>query len=237
MRMLLTGQGISNDLIRATLLDLLGKPLAESRVVIVIDAILPFPGDRTKLVENLTETHSLGWAEFDVLSLFAGPPSLVESRLRSADVIVGYGGSNHWLAHAWTATGLAPVLRELLDEKVYVGWSAGSMIFSRLHEAAVEALDDQDEVEMFRLDSVGPALPLFDWFVILHLGADWGSGVGRGAWDDGWAAGVAARLGGPVWFVDDDSALLIRDPAADPEVVSNSHWLRFNVGGQLIASH
>src|SRR5215469_8882824 len=106
MRMLLTGQGISNDLIRTTLLDLLGKPLSESRVVIVIDAILPFPGDRTKLVEHLTQTHSLGWAEFDVLSLFAGPPSLVESRLRSADVIVGYGGSNHWLAHAWTATRL-----------------------------------------------------------------------------------------------------------------------------------
>ena len=81
MRMLLTGQGISNDLIRTTLLDLLGKPLSESRVVMVIDAILPFPGDRTKLVEHLTQTHSLGWAEFDVLSLFAGPPSLVESRL------------------------------------------------------------------------------------------------------------------------------------------------------------
>lgn len=237
MRMLLTGQGISNDLIRARLLDLLDAPLAESRVVMVIDAILPFPGDRTKLVEHLTRTHSLGWAEFGVLSLFAGPASLVESRLRSADVIVGYGGSNHWLAHAWTASGLAPVLPELLDEKVYVGWSAGSMIFSRLHEAAVEALDDQDEVEMFGLGSVGPALPLFDWFVMPHLGADWGGEVGRGVWNDDWAAVVAARLGGPVWFTDDDSALLIHDPAADPEVVSSSHWLRFNGGGQLVASH
>lgn len=237
MRMLLTGQGISNDLIRATLLDLLDTPLAESRVAMVIDAILPFPGDRTKLVEHLTQTHSQGWAEFDVLSLFAGPPSLVQARLCSADVIVGYGGSNHWLAHAWTETGLAPVLRELLEEKVYVGWSAGSMIFSRLHQAAIEALDDRDEIEMFQLGSVGPALPLFDWFVIPHLGADRGSEVGRGAWDEGWAAGVAARLGGPVWFIDDDSALLIRDSAADPEIVSSSNWLHFNGGGQLVASH
>ncbi len=236
MRMLLTGQGISNDLIRTALLDLLDAPIAESRVVMVIDAILPFPGDRTKLVEHLAQTHSLGWAEFGVLSLFAGPPALVESRLRSADVIVGYGGSNHWLAHAWTETGLAGVLRELLDEKVYVGWSAGSMIFSHLHEAAVEALDDQDEVEMFQLGSVGPALPLFDWFVMPHLGADWAGEVGRGAWDDDWAADVAARLGGPVWFIDDDSALVVRDAGADPGVVSSSHWLRFDGGGQLLAS-
>ena len=131
MRMLLTSNGIANDVIREALVDLLDKPLAESRVIVVIDAILGFPGDSSTLVEHLESLRSLGWAEFDVASLFAGPPSLVESRLRSADAIIGYGGSNLWAAHAWRATGLAPVLEQLLHEKVYIGWSAGSMIFSR----------------------------------------------------------------------------------------------------------
>jgi len=156
MRMLLTSNGIQNALIEQTVVDLLGLPLAEARIVVVIDAILPFPGDKSTLLEHLTQIRSLGWAEFDVVSLFAGPASLVESRLRSADIVLGYGGSNHWLAHSWIATGLVPALRTILDEKVYVGWSAGSMIFSRLHAASVEAFDDQDEVDC---SSWGPRCP------------------------------------------------------------------------------
>lgn len=231
MRILLTSNGIANALIRDTLVDLLGKPIADSRVVVVIDAILGFPGDSSKLVEHLEGLRSLGWAEFDVASLFAGPPTLVESRLRSADVILGYGGSNLWLAHAWAATGLAPVLAELLEEKVYVGWSAGSMIFARRLDRWPEDFDDQEELDLFGLDAVAPAVGLFDWFFMGHLGADWMSGDA-----EAWAARGAARTHQPVWFVDDDSALLVRDPATDPVVISTGHWRHFGSDGSLVDS-
>jgi dipeptidase E len=230
MRMLLTSDGLRPPLVRERLEELLGRPFAESRLVVVLDAILPFAGDKSRLVENLEHLRSLGWAEFDVLSLFAGPSSLLEARLRSADVILGYGGSNIWLAHAWQASGLDAVLRELLDEKVYVGWSAGSMIFSRLHAAAVEALDD-DEPETFEVSEVRPAVPLFDWFVICHLGAPYFPGL-----TPEWASQAARRLGGALWVLDDDSALLVRDPDEEPEVVSAGRWLRFDATGRLSAS-
>lgn len=230
MRVLLTSDGLRPAIIQNRLRDLLGRSFAESRIVVVLDAILPFAGDKSRLVENLEHLRSLGWAEFDVLSLFAGPPSLLEARLRSADVILGYGGSNIWLAHAWKASGLDTVLRELLDEKVYVGWSAGSMIFSRFHAAAVEALDD-DEPEVFEVDDVSPAVPLFDWFVICHLGAPYFPGLTAE-----WAAERARRLGAPLWVLDDDTALVVRDPAAEPEVVSSGNWLRFDAAGTLTAS-
>jgi dipeptidase E len=231
MRMLLTSGGVQPGPIQDTLLDLLGVPLSDARTVVVLDAILPFAGDKSKMLEHLEQYRSLGWRECDILSLFGGPRSVIESRLRSADVIFCYGGSNHWLAHAWTATGFAPLLRELLDEKVYIGLSAGSMIFSKLHAAAVEAFDDHDEVEMLQLDSVAPALPLLDWWVMPHLGASFFPDQ-----TDEWAASGAARLGGPVWFLDDESALLVRDPGVDPEVVSSGHWLRFDESGALIGS-
>ncbi|WP_251454899.1 hypothetical protein [Microbacterium sp. Marseille-Q6648] len=73
MRMLLTSNGIANPLIHDALVDLLGKPIADSRIVVVIDAILGFPGDSSTLVEHLEGLRSLGWADFDVASLFAGP--------------------------------------------------------------------------------------------------------------------------------------------------------------------
>ena len=231
MRMLLTSNGVQEGPVTDALVELLGKPLAECRTVAVIDAMLPFPGDKTMMLEHLQQYRALGWAECDILTLFSGPPSGIESRLRSADVIFCYGGTNHWLAHAWRESGLAPVLGELLDEKVYIGLSAGSMIFSRLHAAAVEALDDLDEVEMLQLDSVGPALPLFDWFFVAHLGSAYFSHS-----TDEWAQQTAARLGGPVWFLSDGSALLVRDPAEDPEVVSDGHWLRFDEHGTLVDS-
>ncbi|MCU1515021.1 MAG: hypothetical protein JWO10_2111 [Microbacteriaceae bacterium] len=220
--MLLTSNGVTNDAIGNALLDLLGKPTSESRIVAIIDATLPFPGDKGHMFRHLEALRLLGWEQFDVMSLFTGPRSGIESRLRSTDVVFCYGGSNHWLAHAWISTGLAPLLRELLDEKVYLGLSGGSMIFSRLHAAAVEAFDDQAEVEQFELDSVGPALPLFDWYVLPHLGADYFPEQ-----TDAWAADSAARLGEPIWFIDDQTALLVRDPLKDPQIVSEGHWLRF----------
>ena len=230
MRMLLTSNGVLESPAKDALLGLLGKPLSESRTVVLLDAMLPFPGDKSRMLDHIQRYRDLGWAECDILTLFSGPPSGIEARLRSADVIFSYGGTNHWLAHAWRASGLAPVLRELLDEKVYVGMSAGSMIFSRLHAAAIGALDDQ-EVDMLELDEVGPAIPLFDWFFVAHLGAPYFPDA-----TDQWAAAVAARLGGPAWFLDDGSSLIVRDPEAQPEVVSNGHWLHFDAAGALVDS-
>jgi dipeptidase E len=231
MRMLLTSNGVTNDPIRTALLDLLGQPFDQSKVVVIIDAILPFAGDNRQTLIHLEQLSSLGWQQFDLMSLFGGPHSVIEQRLRSADVIYCYGGSNHWLAHAWIANGFAPLLRELLDEKVYLGLSAGSMIFSRLHNDVVEAFNDQEEIEMLQLDSAAPALPLFDWALMPHLGASYFPDH-----DDDWAAAGAGRLAAPAYFLDDESALLVRDAAADPEVISNGHWLRFGAGGRLVDS-
>jgi dipeptidase E len=231
MRMLLTSDGVLSGPAHDALIDLLDKPLSECRTVVVLDAVLPFAGDKSRMLEHVQAYRSLGWAECDILTLFSGPAAGIESRLRAVDVIFCYGGSNHWLAHAWVTSGLAPVLRELLYEKVYVGLSAGSMIFSQLHAAAVDALDDHDEVEMLQLDSVGPALPLFDWFVVPHLGASFFPHA-----TDEWAAQVAVKLGGESWFLEDGSALLVRDLAHQPEVVSHGHWLHFDADGVLVGS-
>lgn len=227
--MLLTSHGLRTPRLRDTLVELLGMPTADARIAVVIDAILPFADDKSTLLEHLNELHGLGWAEFDVISLLAAPRPLAEERLRSAHVVLGYGGSNVWLAHAWTSTGLAELLLELLEQKVYVGWSAGSMIFSSQQAAAVAAFED-DEVERFGLGTTAPAVELFEWFLMPHLDAEWAPDQ-----DDAWAARSAARLGGPIWFLDDETALVVRDPAVEPQVVSTGRWLRFDASGALVS--
>lgn len=230
MRMLLTSNGPRDDATVAALTELAGGSLSDARCVVVIDAILPFGGDKSTFLEHLGAVQALGWAELDILSLLGTPQDIAAARLRAADVILGYGGSNHWLAHAWRASGLAPLLRDLLEEKVYVGWSAGSMIFSRLQAAAAEVFGD-DEPRRFGLDGSAPAVELFDWYVMPHLGADF-----LPEQTDEWAARHALLLGGPSWFIDDATALLVRDPAAEPEVLSTGRWLRFDATGTLSRS-
>ena len=85
---------------------------------------------------------------------------------------------------------------------------------------------------MLQLDAVAPALPLLDWFLVPHLGAAFFPDQ-----TDEWAAGVAGRIAAPVWFLDDTSALLVRDPAEVPEIVSGGHWLRFDGSGTLVDSN
>ncbi|HRE03761.1 MAG TPA: Type 1 glutamine amidotransferase-like domain-containing protein, partial [Ilumatobacteraceae bacterium] len=198
MRMLLTSNGLTNPTIRDCFDELLGKPTAESRIAVVIDAFMGFPHDKGGLLDHLQHYRGFGWANFDVISLLAAPRPLVEARLRSADVIYCYGGSNHWLAHAWRESGLAPVLAELLDDKVYLGMSDGSMIFSRAHAATVDAFNNRDELTMFGLDAAEPAVALFDWYVIGHLGSEF-----LPEQTDEWATRTAARLGSDVWYLDD----------------------------------
>ena len=59
-----------------------------------------------------------------------------------------------------------------------------------------------------------------DWLLDAHLGADFMPHK-----TEQWAAATADELGHPIWFLDDDTGLVIRDPAADPEVVSEGRWL------------
>ena len=60
MRMLLTSQGVQEGPVADALADLLDKPIAECRTVVVLDAMLPFPGDKTQMLEHLREYRALG---------------------------------------------------------------------------------------------------------------------------------------------------------------------------------
>ncbi len=154
---------------------------------------------------------------------------MVEARLRAADVLYVAGGNHYHLADAFTSGGFAPLLRELLDEQVYVGESAGSMIFTPHLATGPSAMRDRDQLELLGLDAVTAPVELFDWYLKPHLGSP--DSPER---TDAWAAERAALLGVPAWFIDDDTALLVRDPDAGPDVVSEGRWLRFGAGGRPV---
>jgi dipeptidase E len=138
MRLLLTSAGIRNPSLHAALLDLLGKPIEECNALAITTGSYaqsrgPFlawnflSGQRTE-----TPMVELGWKSVGVLELTA-LPSLDESRwrpaLEAADVLLVNGGDPLFLGHWMRESGVARVLSSL-ENLVYVGLSAGSMIMT-----------------------------------------------------------------------------------------------------------
>src|SRR5438270_2587940 len=135
MKFLLTSAGIKNDSIHNALVDLLGKPIAESSALCILTAMYAMPGGAAaawRLINGRAPTPlcEVGWKSLGVLELTA-LPSINEEQwvpmVQEADALLVGGGDVLYLCYWMRQSGLADLLPEL-PEAVYVGVSAGSMV-------------------------------------------------------------------------------------------------------------
>ena len=217
-RLLLTSAGVRNDALTTALRDLLGKPFGRAALAFIPTASVAAPGDHGWFISEMTRLHGLGWREFDILELNGLPAPVVLDRLRHADVIYASGGNHYHLANSITANGLAAQMADILQSKVYVGVSAGSMIFSRnLSARAGDAFGEQADLRILGETPVRPPFGLFDWYVKPHLNSpDFPQR------NQAWFEKAAASLDFPVYALDDDSAVRVRGDEID--VVSEGTW-------------
>jgi len=218
VRLLLTSAGLRNETLREALRDLLGMPFEEANVVYIPTASVAEPGDHSWLVADLNRLYDLGWRQFDVLELNGLPRQLVLDRLRHADVVYVEGGNHYHLARSITENGLADGFLEALESRVYVGVSAGSMIFSkRLDEHSAEVIGDAEDLQLLGATTLQPPFGLFDWYVKPHLySPDFPER------DDAWAEAIAAKADFPIYFIDDATA--VRVDGDEVDVLSEGRW-------------
>jgi dipeptidase E len=220
--MLLTSNGIRNDVLKSALADLVGKPFARTRVVFIPTASVAAAGDHGWFIEDLSRLHGLRWREVDVLELNGLPRQLVLDRLRHADVIYAEGGNHYHLANSIIANGLAEEMADIVESKVYVGVSAGSMIFSKnLSERTGEAFGEQEDLRILGETRARSPFGLFDWYLKPHLNSrDFPNRT------PAWFEKAAAKLDFPVYALDDASAVRVRGEETD--VASDGRWLLLN---------
>jgi len=219
MKFLLTSAGISNDSIRNTLVDLLGKPIAESSALCIPTAVYAYPGGLAmawRLICGVAETPlcEVGWKSLGVLELTA-LPSIKEELwvplVQEADALLVGGGDPMYLCYWIRQSGLADLLPEL-PETVYVGVSAGSMVMAP--NVGV------DFVRWNPPTGGDRALGMVDFSLFPHL--DHSSMPDNSmANAERWAAGVQV----PAYAIDDQTAIKVIDGVV--EVVSEGHWKRF----------
>src|SRR6478736_10011958 len=139
MKLLLTSAGVKNPSIHDALVDLLGKPVADSNALCIPTAMYGHPhvGPGAGVWRFISGRSAepmceLGWKSLGVLELTA-LPSIDEERwvpqVRETDVLLVSGGDALYLCHWMRQSGLADLLPSL-DETVWVGLSAGSMVMT-----------------------------------------------------------------------------------------------------------
>ncbi len=220
MRLLLTSAGISNASIHDALVDLLGKPIAESSALCIPTAAYAMPGGAAmacRLIRGLASTPlcELGWKSLGVLELTALPSSKEEHwvpMVEETDALLVGGGDPLYLCYWLRQSGLADLLPSLRRETVYVGVSAGSMVM---------APNVGEDFVGWKPPTGGDrALGMVDFSMFPHLDHE-NLPDNSMANAEKWAAGVPV----PGYAIDDQTAIRVTDGTV--EVVSEGHWKLF----------
>ena len=215
MKLLLTSGGVTNASIRQALVDLLGRPIADSTALCVPTAQWGHPMCGPVSVRGVVSgvppwggMTSLEWKSLGVLELTALPTIGAERWVpwvREVDVLLVDGGDATYLYHWMRESGLADLLPSLPDT-VWVGVSAGSMVMTpRIGEAFVEWPSAPDDRALGVVDfSIFPHLDVFPENTLAEA--------------ERWAASI----GHPAYALDDQSAIKVADGTV--EVVSEGQW-------------
>ena len=220
MKFLLTSAGIKNTSIRNALVDLLGKPIAESSALCIPTASYGHPGGAERAWvfisgrEPRTPMCELGWKSLGVLELTA-LPSIEEDYwlplVQETDALLVGGGDPLYLCHWMRQSGLADLLPSL-PEVVYVGLSAGSMVMT--------PNIGEDFVRWKPPTGGDETLGMVGFSIFPHLDHEMMPDNSM-ADAEKWAANMPV----PCYAIDDQTAIQVVDGAV--QVVSEGHWKLF----------
>jgi len=215
VKFLLTSAGITNPSIKDSLVELLGKPIAQSTALCIPTSGYYFrqgPAIAYRLITGAA-MGGLGWKSVGVLELTA-LPSIGDhwiSVVQETDALLVGGGDPMYLCDWMRQSGFADVLASLRPETVYVGLSGGSMAVT---PSLGETYNDRPTAG-YR------PLALVDFAMGVHL--DHPSMPDNSLANyEAWAAAIPV----PTYAIDDATAIRVVDGKVD--VISEGHWKLLN---------
>jgi dipeptidase E len=220
VKLLLTSAGIKNASIHDALIDLLGKPIADSKALCIPTAGYGHPqgspGGAWRFITGQASTPmcELGWKSLGVLELTALSSIDTErwiNWVRETDVLLVNGGDALYLCHWMRESGIADLLATLSDV-VWVGLSAGSMVMApNIGKEFVGWAPPTGSDE---------TLGVVDFAIFPHLDHQ---DLPENTMAD--AQRWAAEMKVPCYAIDDQTAIKVTDGSV--EVVSEGHWRLF----------
>lgn len=220
MKLLLTSAGVKNASISDALVELLGKPIAESSALCIPTAVYAMSNGAEMAYRVISGSAStpmteLGWRSVGVLELTALPSidkDVWVQTVREADALLVSGGDPLYLSYWMRESGLADVLPSL-DETVYMGVSAGSMVM---------APSVGEDFVVWRPATGGDGtLGIVGFSMFPHLDHP---ALPENTMADAerWANGMPH----PGYAIDDETAIKV--VGDDVQVISEGHWKLFD---------
>ncbi|GIH03708.1 peptidase E [Rhizocola hellebori] len=221
MKLLLTDSGVRNKSIHEALVDLLGKPIAESNALFIPTALHAQRNGAVQAYrvisgqEDRAPMAGLGWKSVGILELTALPSvgeQLWVPRVQGADALLVEGGDPMYLCHWMRESGLADLF-PTLHHTVYVGLSAGSMVMT--------PSIGEDFVRWSPPGGGDKTLGIVDFSIFPHVDYP-GMPDNSMANAEKWAAKMPVRA----YATDNETAIKVVD--GDVEVISEGHWRLLN---------
>ncbi|MBD3329345.1 hypothetical protein GF357_02515 [Candidatus Dojkabacteria bacterium] len=215
MKLLLTSSGLKNDSIADALSDLIGKKPEETTVVVIPTASNVETGDKSWYIDDLINLKKRNFKSIEITDISAVEESIWKPSLERADVLFFEGGNTYHLMRWLNKSGLSKLLPGLLNDKVYVGVSAGSVVTNpdlalKLSQTLYE--EDLLETEILK------GLNYVDFYFLPHLNSEWFKKLRRENIEE-----AAQEVERTIYALDDESALKIIDEKI--EVISEEDWL------------
>jgi dipeptidase E len=219
MKFLLTGTGFRFSKAADIVLNLVGKPADQVSVVIIPTAANIQRVEKSWMIEDLCKINGQGYKFIDIVDISALPKERWLPRLEAADVLFFSGGNAFYLVDWLQKSGLAEILPELLQTRVYVGASAGAIVtglglkFCNSKGPRRESGRIQDQ----------PGLGLVDFYVVPHLNTP-SPNFQRS--QEPYIKQKSQELSEKIYAFSDDTVLKVVDDQV--EVIGEGEWLELN---------
>ena len=213
MKLLLTSGGLTNETLCKALEDLVGKPRQQIHMAFIPTAAFPYENGHFKkdwLVMDLYRANEF-CGVLDVVSLADLGADDLRKKLEPADVIFVGGGNTFYLSYMMEKNGLFEKLPELLQTRVYVGSSAGSMVVSHSLRTSHQAIENPKKFYDEEYDELGPkdkasakTAQLVDLVVRPHMNSQKFEKI-----KGDFLADIARDVPVPLYALDDQCAVLV----------------------------
>lgn len=214
MKLLLTSNGITNDLIAKTLFELVGKKPENTKVVFIPTASNVEFGDKSWFIDDLVNLQKRNFKEIDIADISAVEEKVWKPKFEKADVLFFEGGNTYHLIEWINKSGLVNILPELLKTKVYVGVSAGSMVTNKDLNLKISQIvygEDLDRTEEMK------GLNYVDFYFLPHLNSEYFKNLRKDFIEK-----TTKGMSDTIYAMDDQSALKVVDGKVD--VISEGEW-------------
>ena len=218
MKLVLTSAGIANKSIENELRNIIGKDFKDLKMLFCTTASNYEGGDMNEwLIEDLITLRNLGFI-IDVCDINAIGIENFIHRFEWADVFYFEGGNAQWLRECIKKSGLENYLNELLETRIWIGASAGSIVLCpTVYNSCQELFDEY--IKGFPENG----LEFVDFQFIPHLNNEYFPKIRRENLLNS-SKNLKKIDGKKVYVLDDNSAIFINNN--DIKVVSEGEWFK-----------